>query len=84
MRTSSFFALIAAASLCACSSSERQSSQQKPGSDRDPHGCIASAGYSWCAKTKQCERPWELAERKSFERTKKAFDNFCQVPGGGT
>jgi len=29
------------------------------GSDRDRHGCIASAGYSWCDATSSCIRPWE-------------------------
>merc|ERR1712154_85907 len=28
------------------------------GSDADEHGCIASAGYSWCVSTNQCYRPW--------------------------
>ncbi|MCX6772526.1 MAG: hypothetical protein NTV88_02015 [Candidatus Micrarchaeota archaeon] len=30
-----------------------------PGSDRDAHGCIPSAGYSWCDVLQQCIRPWE-------------------------
>ena len=29
------------------------------GNDRDEHGCIASAGYSWCESLNQCHRPWE-------------------------
>ena len=29
-----------------------------PGSDRDEHGCISSAGQSWCESTKECIRPW--------------------------
>ncbi len=29
------------------------------GSDRDEHGCIGSAGYSWCPLTDKCQRPWE-------------------------
>jgi len=29
------------------------------GGDRDKHGCVHSAGYSWCAKTQVCIRPWE-------------------------
>ena len=31
-----------------------------PGSDRDEHGCIGSAGYVWCNITQQCVRPWEF------------------------
>ena len=48
-----------------------------PGSDRDAHGCIASAGYSWCARSQQCERPWELAEKQGFAVTRDAFEWYC-------
>jgi hypothetical protein len=30
-----------------------------PGSDRDPHGCIGSAGYTWCESKRKCLRTWE-------------------------
>lgn len=30
-----------------------------PGSDRDAHGCIPSAGYVWSEEAKACVRPWE-------------------------
>jgi hypothetical protein len=30
-----------------------------PGSDRDAHGCIGSAGYSWCEEKQKCLRIWE-------------------------
>jgi hypothetical protein len=29
------------------------------GGDRDAHGCIGSAGYSWCAVKNKCLRVWE-------------------------
>lgn len=29
------------------------------GGDRDTHGCIGSAGYTWSAPMKQCIRSWE-------------------------
>jgi len=29
------------------------------GGDRDSHGCIGSAGYSWCEVKNKCLRPWE-------------------------
>ena len=29
------------------------------GNDRDIHGCIGSAGYSWCEAKKICIRSWE-------------------------
>lgn len=47
------------------------------GADRDAHGCIGSAGYAWCEKTSQCERPWELAEEKGFPNTEEEFINYC-------
>ena len=50
------------------------------GADRDEHGCIGSAGYSWCERTGECERPWELAEKHHFARSQEAFDTFCQNP----
>ena len=50
------------------------------GSDRDTHGCIASGGYVWCERTKQCERPWELAEKEKFSKTREAFDKYCDDP----
>ncbi len=30
-----------------------------PGSDWDLHGCIRSAGYTWCDILHQCVRIWE-------------------------
>ena len=35
------------------------------GGDRDEHGCIGSAGYSWCETKQKCLRIWE----ESCERT---------------
>lgn len=81
MRSVRFFCLLAFAFLGACSSTATQPAQVvAPGSDRDAHGCIPSAGYSWCAKTNRCERPWELAKQNGFENTSKAFEDFCRVP----
>ena len=48
-----------------------------PGGDADQHGCRASAGYSWCARTGKCERPWELAKANGFPSTRRAFNRFC-------
>jgi len=31
------------------------------GSDKDEHGCIGSAGYSWCEVKNKCLRVWEEA-----------------------
>lgn len=37
------------------------SDEGKPmvGSDRDAHGCIGSAGYTWCEVKDKCLRVWE-------------------------
>ncbi len=29
------------------------------GGDKDEHGCLGPAGYSWCAKKNKCLRVWE-------------------------
>ena len=55
--------------------SEPASETPMPGSDRDEHGCIGSAGYRWCERTNQCERPWQLAKREGFEAD--AFTRWC-------
>lgn len=34
-------------------------SQNIVGGDRDEHGCIGSAGYSWCETKQKCLRVWE-------------------------
>lgn len=62
---------------CAAPPVKHPAAAPMPGSDRDAHGCIPSAGYAWCAQTKQCERPWELAQAKGFANTAEAFDAYC-------
>ena len=32
---------------------------QMVGNDRDEHGCIGSAGYTWNEEKGECIRPWE-------------------------
>lgn len=41
------------------SSEETGGDQDMVGNDRDEHGCIGSAGYSWCEAKQKCLRPWE-------------------------
>nr|WP_057926445.1 hypothetical protein [Burkholderia ambifaria] len=60
---------------------DTQTAQAAPpvvGGDRDTHGCIGSAGYTWCEQTQQCERPWELAKQKGFANSAQAFEQFCR------
>lgn len=79
-------ALLLATTLAACSTpTPTPAPAAMPGSDRDAHGCIGSAGYSWCAHTQQCERPWELAKAKGLANTATAIDAWCaQPPATGT
>ncbi|WP_164725505.1 hypothetical protein [Burkholderia cenocepacia] len=51
------------------------------GGDRDAHGCIGSAGYAWCERTQQCERPWELAKAQGFANSPQAYEQFCANSG---
>jgi hypothetical protein len=37
----------------------KENNSQIVGNDRDEHGCIGSAGYSWCEEKKKCLRSWE-------------------------
>ncbi len=37
----------------------QNSSAPMVGSDRDAHGCIGSAGYTWCESKSKCIRTWE-------------------------
>ncbi|MDO5638291.1 MAG: hypothetical protein Q4G28_00280 [Neisseria sp.] len=52
--------LLAATALTACAAPE----SPILGGDRDAHGCIGSAGYSWSALKQECVQPWEVADLK--------------------
>lgn len=69
-----------AGSLVACVSPTTPEPMPLPGSDRDAHGCIGSAGYSWCTRTAQCERPWELASQQGFELSADGYAAWCDAP----
>lgn len=49
------------------------------GGDRDAHGCLAPAGYAWCARVQQCVRPWELAKEKGFDNSPGGYDAWCDA-----
>lgn len=36
-----------------------ESKEQMVGNDKDEHGCIGSAGYTWSEEKQKCIRPWE-------------------------
>ena len=54
-----FFANKASNSLPNTDSDSTTNNNSMPGSDKDEHGCIASAGYTWCEIKNQCLRSWE-------------------------
>ena len=48
--------------LCSSCCDARTCAPPRPhvvGGDRDGHGCIASAGYSWCKPLDKCVRSWK-------------------------
>jgi hypothetical protein len=53
------FGMILLAGCAQTQTQEQQGNGQLVGNDKDAHGCIPSAGYSWCEPLQQCIRPWE-------------------------
>lgn len=49
-------------------SQEEKSPEKMVGADRDEHGCIASAGYSWCEAKSKCLRIWEETCYENLEQ----------------
>lgn len=50
------FLLLVSAGVAACSAGR----PGLVGNDRDKHGCIGSAGYTWSETLHECVRPWEV------------------------
>lgn len=60
------------------------------GGDRDEHGCIGSAGYSWDAENAKCVRPWEnefgspfVVKAKRFHHVGNRFEVSVRYPKTG-
>jgi hypothetical protein len=56
------------------------------GGQKDEHGCLGPAGYSWCPSTSKCQRMWEeyCAEYKeAFRGTTTAITNFTECAAAG-
>jgi hypothetical protein len=71
-----FFIGLLSMALSGCVT-ETTTTEVMPGADRDEHGCLPSAGFVWCAKTRSCERPWKLAASKGFDNNLAAFNRYC-------
>jgi|GEM_PF-1643448 len=56
------------------------------GGDKDAHGCIGSAGYSWCESKQKCLRVWEEACSETDNNTNAGLANpastNCITKGG--
>jgi hypothetical protein len=75
MRITAILAVLAAL----CGSAE--AAQGRPiGGQRDRHGCLGPAGYSWCARERSCVRIWELARQLSVADPKDAA-RYCASRG---
>lgn len=74
-----YSSLLAFALLSACATQPKPAPipVQIVGGDRDVHGCIPSAGYTWCERESACVRPWELAAAKKFANDAEAFKQYC-------
>ena len=90
MKKSYLLQIVLVACLTGCSLSDAVKSDdgKSLGSDRDIHGCIGSAGYSWCGRSNQCERPWELAEKEVISIKKELVEGAgltcsCQAKENG-
>jgi hypothetical protein len=53
--------------------------EQMVGNDRDEHGCIGSAGYSWCEAKQKCLRTWEEQCEESAEEDTSQEDGAGQT-----
>jgi hypothetical protein len=66
------------------------------GGDRDEHGCLTGAGYTWCEVRGKCLRVWEEpcsgpSAIDTFEKcvavgypVMESYPRQCRVPGGPT
>ncbi len=52
------------------------------GNDSDEHGCIGSAGYTWCALRNECLRVWETPCQLTLEDALSvAWSSECMAEG---
>lgn len=65
MRTLTILALAVVLTGCFGAATTKESARAEDtvvmaGADRDAHGCIGSAGYTWCEVLGNCVRLWEV------------------------
>ncbi|MBU1199860.1 MAG: hypothetical protein KKF46_07725 [Nanoarchaeota archaeon] len=61
----------------ACPENVETETPEQPivGGDKDEHGCIGSAGYTWCEAKQKCLRTWEEACEKEQEQAEKKYEH---------
>lgn len=72
--------MCAAAALTACGNTKNKKAESNiVGNDKDEHGCIASAGYTWSEVQKDCIRLWEKGVRMEdvCDKEKSAYIVFA-------
>lgn len=54
---------------------EEEIEEEEPlvGGDKDEHGCIGSAGYTWCEAKQKCLRTWEEPCEEEIEEPEKRY-----------
>ncbi|MDD5289915.1 MAG: hypothetical protein PHT40_01780 [Patescibacteria group bacterium] len=76
------FVLIVGLVLTACGKviiNNSTGNNQIIGGDKDEHGCLGSAGYSWCALKNKCLRIWEeVCDEKLTNDLRQAFADKYQ------
>nr|WP_302829607.1 hypothetical protein [uncultured Bacteroides sp.] len=71
MKKKSFYLMCVCLLLASCGGGREKTAETENevektamvGNDKDEHGCIASAGYTWCEVQKDCIRLWEKGIR---------------------
>lgn len=54
------------------------------GNDRDTHGCIGSAGYSWNETEQKCARPWQEASSMTSNSSSSELTSTKSKPSTNT
>lgn len=55
--------------------------EQLIGGQRDEHGCLGPAGYSWQEEIQACARGWEITDEDQIKAAKLAVADFGPVNG---
>lgn len=80
MKTNYILCALVTFVLVGCGNISSNTENEMVGTEKDRHGCVQSAGYSWCQYTNRCERPWELAKQVGFANTIEKFETYCMKP----